>query len=129
MLLGIAKFYLSSSNSCILTFNTGAPPMNSAMFMWPLSSATSWGVFCRMETKKHPVNIADEKRFILTDFWVSVTLFSSLFCLQSFSMQFEKELGLAFLTKWWFELLNSNDMALACNRKISGGCATTSSIV
>jgi len=37
------------------------------MFVWPLSSATSLGVFCRIETKQHPVNTADEKRFILTD--------------------------------------------------------------
>ena len=39
------------------------------MFMWPLSTATSLAVFCRMETKQHPVNTADEKRFVLNDFW------------------------------------------------------------
>ena len=69
------------------------------MFMWPLSTATSLGVFCRMETKQHPVNTADEKRFILTDFWGSVALLAGLFCLQSFIMQMERE-DLAFLTMW-----------------------------
>ena len=50
----------------ILTFNTVAPARNSTMFMWPLSSATSWGVFCSMEKIQNPFNMADEKGFILT---------------------------------------------------------------
>ena len=77
------------------------------MFMWPLSSATSWEVFCRMETKKHPVNMANEKRFMLIYFWVSVAFFPGLSCLQSFSMQMEKE-GLAFLTMWSSNNLQSS---------------------
>ena len=77
------------------------------MFMRPLSSATSLGVFCRMETKQHSVNTADVKRFILTDFWDSVLL-PGLFCLQSFSIQIREREGLAFLTMWSSNNLQSS---------------------
>ena len=74
--------------------------------MWPLSSAISLGVFCRIETKQHQVTTADKKRFVLTDFWGSVALIPAQFLIKC---AIERE-------GWCHNHLKSAGLANACGQ-------------